>query len=138
MKWVAGPLTYLGLMVADFPNLFTMTGPGSPSVLANLVTGVEQHAELIRDVIAWLRAEGAVAVEARIGAERDWVHTVNVRSERTLYPRCNSWYLGANVPGKPRVFMPYVGFPDYTAKLDAIRLGHFPGFELQRELRRPT
>ena len=132
-KWAAGPLTYLGLMVAGFPNLFTMTGPGSPSVLANLVTGVEQHAEFIRDLIAWLRAEDAVAVEARPEAERDWVHTVNVRSERTLYPRCNSWYLGANVPGKPRVFLPYVGFPDYTAKLDAIRLGRFPGFELRRE-----
>jgi cyclohexanone monooxygenase len=131
-KWAAGPLTYLGLMIAGFPNLFTMTGPGSPSVLANMVTGVEHHAEFIRDTICWLRKENADAVEARIDAESDWVRTVNDRSERTLYPRCNSWYLGANVPGKPRVFMPYIGFPDYEAKLDAVRRQSFAGFELQR------
>jgi cyclohexanone monooxygenase len=131
-KWAAGPLTYLGLMIAGFPNLFTMTGPGSPSVLANMVTGVEHHAEFIRDTICWLRKENADAVEARLDAESDWVRTVNDRSERTLYPRCNSWYLGANVPGKPRVFMPYIGFPDYEAKLDAVRRQSFAGFELQR------
>lgn len=131
-KWAAGPLTYLGLMIAGFPNLFTMTGPGSPSVLANMVTGVEQHAEYIRDLIVWARNEDAAAVAAGVEAESDWVQAVNVRSQLTLYPRCNSWYLGANVPGKPRVFMPYIGFPDYTTKLEDVRAEHFAGFELQR------
>ena len=131
-KWAAGPLTYLGLMIEGFPNLFTMTGPGSPSVLANMVTGVEQHAEYIRDLIQWIRKEKASAVEAAPAAENDWVAAVNVRSQLTLYPRCNSWYLGANVPGKPRVFMPYIGFPDYTNKLHGVREAQFAGFELQR------
>jgi cation diffusion facilitator CzcD-associated flavoprotein CzcO len=131
-KWAAGPLTYLGLMAAGFPNLFMMTGPGSPSVLANMVTGVEQHAEYIRDILAWIRREHASAIEATAAAEGDWVQAVNTRSQMTLYPRCNSWYLGANVPGKPRVFMPYIGFPDYSAKLDAVRKEAFAGFELQR------
>lgn len=130
-KWAAGPLTYLGLMIEGFPNLFTMTGPGSPSVLANMVTGVEQHAEYIRDLIVFMRNKNAGAVEAGIDSEKDWVQMVNVRSELTLYPRCNSWYLGANVPGKPRVFMPYIGFPDYTAKLGAVRASGFAGFNLQ-------
>jgi cation diffusion facilitator CzcD-associated flavoprotein CzcO len=131
-KWAAGPLTYLGLMVAGFPNLFTMTGPGSPSVLANMVTGVEQHAEYIRDVIGWLRDADAAAVEAEPHAEDEWVQAVNARSQMTLFPRCNSWYLGANVPGKPRVFMPYIGFPDYSAKLESVRAANFAGFALQR------
>ncbi len=127
-KWASGPRTYLGLMTAGFPNLFTMTGPGSPSVLANMVTGVEQHAEYIADMIRWLRGQGAGGVKAQPEAEDNWVQTVNTRSEQTLYPRCNSWYLGANVPGKPRVFMPYIGFPDYEATLQTIREDNYPGF----------
>lgn len=119
-KWSAGPTNYLGLMTTGFPNMFTITGPGSPSALANLITGIEQHADFITQLIQWSKAQGYTRIEAEQGAEDSWVNTVNTRAEATLYPTCNSWYLGANVPGKPRVFMPYVGFPDYSRKLESV------------------
>lgn len=119
-KWAAGPTNYLGLMTTGFPNMFTITGPGSPSALANLITGVEQHAEFITRLIQWSKDRGYNRIEADQVAEDSWVSTVNRRAAATLYPTCNSWYLGANVPGKPRVFMPYVGFPDYSKKLEAV------------------
>jgi cation diffusion facilitator CzcD-associated flavoprotein CzcO len=127
-KWSGGPRTYLGLMTAGFPNLFMMTGPGSPSVLANMVTGVEQHAEFIAKLIARLKATGSTTVEAQRTAEDEWVDVVNMRAAATFYPRCNSWYLGANVPGKPRVFMPYLGFPDYSEKLSTVVANDYEGF----------
>ncbi len=127
-KWSAGPRTYLGLMTADFPNLFMMTGPGSPSVLANMITGVEQHAEYISDMIQWAQNRAVTQIVPEVAAEDEWVEVVNMRSNATLFPRCNSWYLGANVPGKPRVFMPYIGFPDYIARLDEIRVADYEGF----------
>ncbi len=127
-RWREGPRTYLGLMTAGFPNLFMMTGPGSPSVLANMITGVEQHAEFITDAITWCDDQGIQAIEADPAAQDEWVEVVNMRSELTLYPRCNSWYLGANVPGKPRVFMPYIGFPDYTDKLTEVVRNGYEGF----------
>jgi cyclohexanone monooxygenase len=130
-KWSAGPRTYLGLMTAEFPNLFMMTGPGSPSVLANMVTGVEQHAEYISEMIDWAQNNDKTQVVPCQEAEDEWVELVNMRSEQTLFPRCNSWYLGANVPGKPRVFMPYVGFPDYVQRLDDIRDARYLGFSFQ-------
>ena len=129
-KWQAGPRTYLGLMTEGFPNLYMMTGPGSPSVLANMITGVEHHAAFIADQIAWLNADGRTRVEVQADAEDEWVGLVNMRSEATLYPRCNSWYLGANVPGKPRVFMPYIGWPDYVARLKEISEASYPGFQV--------
>lgn len=119
-KWAAGPTNYLGLMTSGFPNLFTITGPGSPSALANLITGIEQHAEFITRLITWADEQGHKTVEATAQEEDIWVETVNMRAGFTLYPQCNSWYLGANIPGKPRVFMPYVGFPDYTTKLQSV------------------
>ena len=100
--------------------MFTITGPGSPSALANLITGVEQHAEFITRLMKWSKDKGYNRIEAEQVAEDSWVNTVNTRAAATLYPTCNSWYLGANVPGKPRVFMPYVGFPDYSKKLEAV------------------
>ncbi|MEM9620863.1 MAG: NAD(P)/FAD-dependent oxidoreductase [Pseudomonadota bacterium] len=127
-KWSAGPRTYLGLMTAEFPNLFMMTGPGSPSVLANMVTGVEHHAEFIAQMIEWAQQQSFVELAADNAAENQWVDVVNMRSQATLFPRCNSWYLGANVPGKPRVFMPYVGFPDYAAKLVDVARQGYEGF----------
>ncbi len=130
-KWSAGPRTYLGLMTADFPNLFMMTGPGSPSVLANMVTGVEQHAEYISEMIRWAQNNDKTQIVPHQAAEDEWVELVNMRSEQTLFPRCNSWYLGANVPGKPRVFMPYVGFPDYVQRLEEIRDARYQGFSFQ-------
>lgn len=127
-KWSGGPRTYLGLASAGFPNLFMMTGPGSPSVLANMVTGIEQHAEYIADAISWADDHKVSSFEAELDAENRWVEIVNMRSEATLYPQCNSWYLGANVPGKPRVFMPFLGFPDYVAMVDDVAAKGYEGF----------
>jgi len=127
-KWQAGPRTYLGLMTEGFPNLYMMTGPGSPSVLANMITGVEHHAGFIAEQIEWLGKQRNTRIEAVAAAENEWVGVVNQRSEATLYPRCNSWYLGANVPGKPRVFMPYIGWPDYVQRLKEIAGEGYPGF----------
>jgi cation diffusion facilitator CzcD-associated flavoprotein CzcO/acetyl esterase/lipase len=108
-KWAEGPRTYLGLMTAGFPNFFTITGPGSPSVLSNMVVSIEQHVDWVSDCLQQMRAQGLTAVEPTPTAEIGWVQHVNDFADLTLYPRANSWYLGANVPGKPRVFLPYVG-----------------------------
>ena len=128
-KWSAGPRTYLGLMTAGFPNLFMMTGPGSPSVLANMITGVEQHAEFISGFIDWADRRASGRIAAAKPAEDTWVEIVNQRGAMSFYPRCNSWYLGANVPGKPRVFMPYLGFPAYSEKLQQVIANDYEGFE---------
>jgi len=108
--WAAGPRNYLGLQVAGFPNLFTVTGPGSPSVLCNMPVAIEQHVEWVTDCIAHMRAQGLERIEARAEAMDQWVEQVNAAANATLLPQAHhSWYLGANVPGKPRVFMPYAG-----------------------------
>jgi hypothetical protein len=108
--WDGGPRTYLGLQVAGFPNLFTITGPGSPSVLCNVPVPIQQHVEWITDCIAHMRKTGAKTIEATVRAQDDWVDQVNaVASASLLSTVQHSWYLGANVPGKPRVFMPYAG-----------------------------
>jgi cyclohexanone monooxygenase len=108
-KWADGPRTYLGVATAGFPNLFMITGPGSPSVLVNMVTAIEHHVEFIADLLTCFRGQGFTAIEPTQQAERDWVHRVNAAADQTLYPRAASWYQGANIPGKPRVFMPFVG-----------------------------
>jgi cyclohexanone monooxygenase len=108
-KWAEGPKTYLGLMSAGFPNLFIITGPGSPSVLSNMIVSIEQHVEWITDCIAWMRDRDLVAMEARKDAEDRWVAHVNEVAHTTLFPQANSWYMGANIPGKPQIFMPYIG-----------------------------
>jgi len=130
-KWRAGPLNYLGLGVAGFPNLFTVTGPGSPSVLANLIVGSEQHVDWIGGCLAYLRAHGLRVIEATQDAEQRWVAHVNAVADRTLFPTCNSWYLGTNVPGKPRIFMPLPGFPAYVAKCDEVAAAGYEGFALR-------
>ena len=107
--WAAGPRTYLGLMSAGFPNLFIVAGPGSPSVLSNMVLSIEQHVEWIADCLDALRQDGMTRIEAEESAQDEWVNRVNRTAAGTLYNEANSWFLGANVPGKPRVFMPYVG-----------------------------
>ncbi|HTW50860.1 MAG TPA: NAD(P)/FAD-dependent oxidoreductase [Stellaceae bacterium] len=108
--WAAGPLTYLGLQVAGFPNLFTITGPGSPSVLCNMPVAIEQHADWITDCIRHLNDSGLERIEARADAVDRWVAEVNEMAHKTVLPLAkHSWYLGANIPGKPRVFMPYAG-----------------------------
>ncbi len=108
-KWAEGPKTYLGLMSAGFPNLFIITGPGSPSVLSNMIVSIEQHVDWIADCIGYMRNRGLDAMEANQQAEDDWVAHVNEVAHTTLYPQANSWYMGANIPGKPQIFMPYIG-----------------------------
>ena len=108
-KWAEGPRTYLGLMSAGFPNLFIVTGPGSPSVLSNMIVSIEQHVDWIADCVAYVRDRGLETIEARKDAEDGWVAHVNEVAYTTLYPQANSWYMGANIPGKPRIFMPYIG-----------------------------
>ncbi|HEV7636097.1 MAG TPA: NAD(P)/FAD-dependent oxidoreductase [Bradyrhizobium sp.] len=108
-KWAEGPKTYLGLMSAGFPNLFIITGPGSPSVLSNMIVSIEQHVDWITDCIAHMRARGLETMEAEREAEDKWVAHVNEVAHTTLYPQANSWYMGANIPGKPQIFMPYIG-----------------------------
>ncbi|MBN9015328.1 MAG: NAD(P)/FAD-dependent oxidoreductase, partial [Rhizobiales bacterium] len=108
-KWEAGPRTYLGLMSEGFPNLFVITGPGSPSVLSNMIVSIEQHVDWIADCLDYMRANDLDSMEATCAAEDNWVAHVNEVAHGTLYPQANSWYMGANVPGKPRIFMPYIG-----------------------------
>jgi cyclohexanone monooxygenase len=108
-KWAEGPKTYLGLMSAGFPNLFIITGPGSPSVLSNMMVSIEQHVDWIADCLAYMRGRGLDTVEAEKHAEDNWVGHVNEVAHGTLYPQANSWYMGANIPGKPQIFMPYIG-----------------------------
>ena len=108
-KWAEGPRAYLGLATAGFPNLFIVTGPGSPSVLSNMPVSIEQHVDWITDCIAYARGRGSEVIEAALDAEDRWVDHVNEVANDTLYPTANSWYVGANIPGKPRLFTPYVG-----------------------------
>jgi cyclohexanone monooxygenase len=135
-KWSAGPRTYLGIMTAGFPNLFTITGPGSPSVLSNMVLAIEQHADWIADCLTYLREQQLANIEATEEAENEWVWHVNEVAHQTLYPRANSWYMGANVPGKPRVFLPYIGgFGIYSDKCNEVAEKGYAGFTLSAELR---
>jgi cation diffusion facilitator CzcD-associated flavoprotein CzcO len=132
--WAAGPRTYLGLQVAGFPNLFTVTGPGSPSVLCNMPVAIEQHVEWITDCIAHLRAHQLDRIEANPDAVDRWVDENNAAANATLLPQVqHSWYLGANVPGKPRVFMPYAGGMAHYRKLcQEIAARGYDGFTLSR------
>ncbi|MGE0541791.1 MAG: flavin-containing monooxygenase [Dehalococcoidia bacterium] len=130
-KWATGPKTYLGLASAGFPNLFMITGPGSPSVLSNMPVSIEQHVEWISDLIEYTRERDIEVVEADAEAETAWVAHVNEIAEFTLFPLADSWYLGANIPGKPRVFMPYPGgVGTYRTKCDEVRANGYEGFTL--------
>lgn len=132
-KWAAGPRTYLGLAVAGFPNLFTITGPGSPSVLSNMIVSIEQHVDWVADCIAYLRAHERGRIEATAEAEDAWVAHVDQVGHMTLYPRAKSWYMGANIPGKPRIFMPYIGGVGvYRQKCDEVAARGYEGFALTR------
>jgi cation diffusion facilitator CzcD-associated flavoprotein CzcO len=128
--WAAGPRTYLGLAVEGFPNLFTITGPGSPSVLTNMLVSIQQHVEWIADCIGYLDEHGHTTIEATREAQDEWVDFVNSVAGYTLFPTCNSWYLGANVPGKTRVFMPLPGFPTYAEKCEQVVQDGYQGFAL--------
>ena len=132
-KWAGGPLTYLGLMVAGFPNMFVVTGPGSPGVKTQMIASIEQHVDWIAGCLDHLRAQKLDRIEPAEQAESDWVGHVNAVADSTLYPLANSWYVGANIPGKPRVFMPYVGgFDRYKQRCDAVAANGYEGFTLSR------
>ena len=124
--WEAGPKTYLGLSVVGFSNMFMITGPGSPSVLSNMPVSIEQHVEWIADLVEYSHEHGVEVVEANADAEEAWVVHVNELSEKTLFPLADSWYLGANIPGKPRVFMPYSGgVGNYRKKCDEVAAANY-------------
>jgi cyclohexanone monooxygenase len=132
-RWEAGPRTYLGLQVQGFPNLFTVTGPGSPSVLSNMIISIEQHVDWISDCIAYLDERGLATIEPTEEAEEKWIAHVNEVAKGTMLtaPSCNSWYLGANIPGKPRIFMPYVGgVGEYRRRCDEVAAKGYEGFVL--------
>ncbi len=130
-KWRAGPRTYLGLTSAGFPNLFMITGPGSPSVLASMIQAIEQHVDWIADCLGHLRDTGADIIEPTIPYEDDWVEHVNEVAQVSLRSTCSSWYVGANIPGRPRVFMPYIGgFPIYVSKCNDVLSNGFEGFAI--------
>jgi cyclohexanone monooxygenase len=131
-KWRAGPRAYLGIASAGFPNLFMITGPGSPSVLASMIQAIEQHVDWLADCLGHLRDVGAKSIEPLLKDEDAWVEHVNEVSTVSLRSTCSSWYVGANIPGRPRVFMPYIGgFPVYVQKCNEVMSGGFDGFVLQ-------
>jgi cation diffusion facilitator CzcD-associated flavoprotein CzcO len=130
--WSAGPTTYLGLAVAGFPNLFTITGPGSPSVLTNMLPTIEQHVDWIADAILHMRTHALRQIEALHDAQEQWAEHLRELANPTLRYTCSSWYLGANVPGKPRVFMPYIGgFPRYVKQCREVAANGYAGFALR-------
>jgi cyclohexanone monooxygenase len=131
-KWSHGPRTYLGLMAAGFPNFFMITGPGSPSILTNVVVAIEQHVDWIARCLARMQSRGLQVAEPQPAAEEHWVGHVNEVASGTLFPTTNSWYMGANIPGKPRVFLPYVGgFATYTQICEEIVAQDYKGFDFQ-------
>ncbi len=133
-KWAGGPTTYLGLMTAGFPNMFMITGPGSPSVLSNMMVSIEQHVDWIADCVAYLRAHRLDCIEATQAAEDAWVAHGNEVAHTTLYPLANSWYMGVNIPGKPQVFMPYIGgVGAYRDTCDEVAAEGYRGFALSAQ-----
>ncbi|NJN19171.1 MAG: NAD(P)/FAD-dependent oxidoreductase [Oscillochloris sp.] len=130
-KWAGGPKTYLGIQSEGFPNLFMITGPGSPSVLSNMPVSIEQHVEWISDCLKYMREHDLARIEPLHEAEEAWVAHVNEVANYTLYPLANSWYIGANIPGKPRIFMPYVGgVGNYRQKCAEVAARGYEGFAL--------
>jgi cyclohexanone monooxygenase len=131
-KWKEGPQTYLGVMVAGFPNMFMITGPQSPGVKSQMIFSCQQHVDFIGDIIAYARDRQMRRIEASRTAEITWVQHNNEVANSTLYPLANSWYMGANIPGKPRIFMPYVGgVHKYVARCNEIVANDYQGFEMR-------
>jgi cyclohexanone monooxygenase len=128
-KWRAGPRAYLGVASVGFPNLFTITGPGSPSVLASMIQAIEQHVDWMVDLMAHMRDIDAATIEPAPQYEDEWIEHVNEVSKVSLRSTCSSWYVGANIEGRPRVFMPYIGgFPVYVQKCNEVMSNGFEGF----------
>lgn len=130
-KWDAGPTNYLGIMTSDFPNFFMVTGPGSPSVLSNVVLSIEQHVDWLSELFSYMRANRLTRIEPTREAERRWVDYCRELAADTLQMKADSWYLGANVPGKPRVFMPFIGGTNvYRQKCNEVATRGYEGFTL--------
>lgn len=130
-KWASGPRTYLGIATAGFPNMFLITGPGSPSVLSNMIVSIEQHVDWATGCIEYLAERGIASMDATPEAEERWGERVIEVGNETLYPLASSWYMGANIPGKPRVFMPYVGgVGAYRTECDEVASRGYDGFAL--------
>jgi cyclohexanone monooxygenase len=133
-SWADGAKAYLGLGTSGFPNLFTVTGPGSPGPLANMSMSIEQHIDWITRCMEYMRANHYVRIEAKRQAEADWMQEVQEVVKKTLYLKANSWYLGANVPGKPKVFLPYLGgHGNYRQRCESVAAAGYEGFSLSRE-----
>ena len=133
-KWYAGPRTYLGLMSEAFPNLFMITGPGSPSVKSNMLVSIEQHVDFVTESIIYMREHDLELMEPDVAAEDDWVDHVQEAANKTLFPRANSWYMGANIPGKPRLFMPYIGgVGTYRRICEEVVADNYEGFRFEAE-----
>src|SRR6185503_632598 len=123
--------SYLGLTIVGFPNLFTITGPGSPSVLTNMLPSIEQHVDWIAECLDAVRAKGASVIEPVDKAQEEWVGHVGSVADFTLRSSCSSWYVGANIPGKPRVFMPYIGgLPAYIERCETVVKNDYEGFAI--------
>lgn len=132
-KWAEGPKAYLGLATSEFPNLFMITGPGSPSVLSNMIVSIEQHVDFLARLMEDMRDRGITRVQTTAQDEENWaMHVIEV-AHRTLYPKAASWYMGANIPGKPRVFMPYIGVDAYRAKCNDVAAAGYPGLVMEAE-----
>ncbi len=131
-KWEAGPRTYLGIMSERFPNLFMITGPGSPSVKGNMINSLEQHVDLVVDTMIHMRDRGLETMEPELEAEDGWVDHVQVVAYKTLFPQANSWYMGMNMPGKPRLFMPYIaGVGSYRQTCEEMVAEGYKGFRFE-------
>jgi len=132
-KWSAGPLTYLGLGVAGFPNMFIIAGPGSPSLLSNVLLSIEQHVDWLADLLTHAQDRGMNEIEVTAEAERGWIEHVDAKAQQTLYPKARSYYMGDEIPGKPRVFMPYSGgVRGYRRILDQVQQDGYEGFVMRR------
>lgn len=129
-KWGAGPRHYLGLTIAGFPNLFNIVGPGCLAAFANVIASIEHHVDWIAECIGYFDTHGRATIEATEEAEAAWIAHVNAVAQSTLFLTCNSWYLGANIPGKPRIFMPLFGFPPYVEKCAEVARNGYEGFAL--------
>jgi cation diffusion facilitator CzcD-associated flavoprotein CzcO len=128
--WNDGPRSYLGIAIHGFPNLFTITGPSSPSVLSNMLVSIEQHVDWVSDCIQWMKTEGKATIEPSDSAEQEWAEHTEQLANMTLYPKANSWYMGANVPGKPRMFLAYVGgVGTYRMICDQVAAAGYRGFQ---------
>ena len=131
-KWKTGPSAYLGIAISGFPNLFMITGPGSPSVLSNMVPSIEQHVNWISDCIEYLRNKNFTSIEADLNAQKSWMEELNEISDQTIYPHCQSWYLGTNIKGKKQAFTAYLGVPPYIDRCKEVVESGYEGFSLSK------